>query len=186
MKTRTLAGTEVINKQISEGINSGLYVVNNHPTVIQALQDIVDHARTSTTTEQPSFNKILCRHPSLNYNSSCYYISKDGKREMHVNFLDRFSFPSGAVLVGDTNANVFELSKEDFELLTMTSLYAAHNNWIKGKDNKIHRQKKQGCGLSMIHITVFIHTGDGRQISYGKEREHLAYQDFRCGSLSQS
>lgn len=123
-------------------LNSGLYAAPSTPLVTQAFRDIVAHARTSDKTEQPSFDEILCNiNGSRRYKSSCVY-ERNGE-SLSVRLLNRFQFPNGAVLVSKGKRNVFELGK-DFEAHTGVPLLAAHNNWIRSKENKLERHQKVG------------------------------------------
>ena len=140
-------------------LNSGLYVAPNHPLVRAAFEEITAHAANSPLTEQPSFDEILCaRETSTRLSSSCTYRPGSGvseatrnelgaqisKATLHVEILDRFRYPNGAVLVGDDNENVYTAGKERFEELSGAPLFLAHNNWIKGKDLKKKRQQDAG------------------------------------------
>lgn len=123
-------------------LNSGLYVAPNTHMVKQAFRDIVAHAKTSDKTEQPSFDEILCNsNGSRRYKANCVY-ERNGE-SLKVRLLNRFQFPNGAVLVSERNRNVFDLGKE-FETHTGVPLMAAHNNWIRSKENKLERHRKVG------------------------------------------
>lgn len=63
---------------------------------------------------------------------------------MHVELLDRFMFPSGAVLAGEDNKNAFVLGQKAFSKATGKPLYCAHNNWILGEDLKKKRAEDAG------------------------------------------
>jgi hypothetical protein len=41
-------------------LNSGLYVATYHPIVRTAFQEIVEDAKKRSSSEQPSFDRILC------------------------------------------------------------------------------------------------------------------------------
>jgi hypothetical protein len=138
-------------------LNSGFYIAKNTPLVRSAFKEITDHARGTKLSEQPSFDYILCkRSPSERGNSACLYrpASLDGapsnksvasrQEGARVQSLDRFSFPNGAILVGQSNDNVYTLGKDKFEAETGLPLYAAHNNWIKGEGVKKDRQSESG------------------------------------------
>lgn len=151
-------------------LNSGLYVAPNNDLVRSAFQEIVDHAAESDLTEQPSFDEILCsRYPSERRYASCTYrpeikdtterwfgatmsllarhywdVKEEGPTSMHVELLDRFMFPNGAVLVGPKNENVYVHGEKSFSKITRTPLYAAHNNWILGEDWKKKRAESAG------------------------------------------
>ena len=123
-------------------INSGCYLAKSRPAVIEAFQRIVEHAKKSKKTEQPSFNEILCRPHSIRHDDWCDYSYQN--RRLNVQVLDRLSFPNGAVLVGEGDRNVYDLGKEGFEEATGKPLMIAHNNWIVGSTNKEERQV--ACG----------------------------------------
>lgn len=127
-------------------LNSGLYVAPSNPLVISAFQHIVEHAFKSKLTEQPSFDQILCNQElsDRGYDSCTYRSSLFTKEGLLVRVLDRFAFPSGSVLVGENNRNVYELGREAFMQATSTKLLAAHNNWIVGEVLKQNRQFQAG------------------------------------------
>jgi len=152
-------------------LNSGLYVAPNNALVRSAFKEIVTHAAQSSLTEQPSFDEILCaRYPSQRRYASCTYRKEiedtwtrlvgtamtklfrrfwgqdddDNPTSMHVELLDRFMFPSGAVLAGEDNKNAFVLGKDAFSKATGKPLYCAHNNWILGEDLKKKRAEDAG------------------------------------------
>jgi hypothetical protein len=144
-------------------------VAPNNPLVRAAFTEIVTHAANSNMSEQPSFDEILCaRYPSERRYASCTYrtaiedtwqrlvgtaMTKIFRRfwgndesptSMHVELIDRFSFPNGAVLVGEDNRNVYDLGKDEFMRATGKPLYCAHNNWILGEDLKKQRAEDAG------------------------------------------
>ena len=137
-------------------LNSGLYVAPNNALVRSAFQEIVDHAATTKLSEQPSFDEILCeRAPSERSYASCTYrpkslaqlvVSRGGTNasSLHVQLLDRFKYPNGAVLAGENNDNVYTLGREAFSKYTGENIVAAHNNWIAGESLKKQRQKVAG------------------------------------------
>jgi Nucleotide-diphospho-sugar transferase len=135
-------------------LNSGLYVAPSNPLVIQAFRDIVRHARKSRWSEQPSFDEVLCaRNPSERHCERCTYrpalkgnmvLSQTDSPSLHVELLDRFKFPNGAVLIGEDNDNVYNLGLERFAKATGQELIAAHNNWISGEIEKKARQVAAG------------------------------------------
>ena len=139
--------------------NSGLYVAPNNPLVRAAFEEIVAHAANSQETEQLSFDAILCaRETSTRLSASRTYKPGSGVSEatrnelgaqfstatLHVEVLDRFRYPNGAVLIGDDNENVYTAGKERFEEYSGAPLFLAHNNWIKGEDLKKKRQQDAG------------------------------------------
>ena len=141
-------------------LNSGLYVAPNNPLVRSAFQEIVRHAASSRQSEQPSFDEILCaKPPSERGYSSCVYrphpsiwrqffgdstLQESDSKAMHVETLDRFQFPNGAILLGSGNDNVYALGRDEFSQATGKELYAAHNNWISSETEKKARQKASG------------------------------------------
>jgi hypothetical protein len=133
-------------------LNSGLYVAPSNPLVIEAIEEIVEHASKSKMSEQPSFDLILCeRFPSQRHYASCTYSPKQSKdkhgyesQTLHIKTLDRFHYPTGAVLVGPNNDNVYTLGLDQFQEATGKNLYAAHNNWISGEKLKKDRLVSAG------------------------------------------
>jgi len=131
-------------------LNSGLYVAPSNPLVISAFEEIVAHTAQSKLSEQPSFDHILCAQETSErgYNS-CFYRPSSSKtmhasEGVHVELLDRFRFPNGAVMVGEENDNIYELGREQYNKLTGIEVYAAHNNWIKEVTSKNKRQETRG------------------------------------------
>ena len=152
---KTVAAVEKSDDPASpRRLNSGLYVAPSNPLVQAAFQEILDHAAKSKHSEQPSFDEILCsRHPSSRSYSSCSYrptlkvrksMGNMTQDPLHVELLDRASFPNGAVLVGGNNDNVYKLGQEKFSETTGVELFAAHNNWISGETAKQERQEAAG------------------------------------------
>jgi len=157
---RPHATVGVVKTDIPAGVrrlNSGLYVAPCTPLVVAAFEEIVAHAAKTTLSEQPTFYDVMCAGERTV--DSCTYkpghlvepttqkaLVKAGLASagLKVYLLDRFQYPNGAVLVGKDNENVYVLGKEKFEAATGKELYAAHNNWILGKERKIQRQKYRG------------------------------------------
>ena len=140
-------------------LNSGLYVAPNNNYVVAAFDAITKHAARSHTTEQPSFDAVLCENaPSQRHSTYCRYIREvptegtnaDGMSSavhteiMKVTMLDRMTFPNGAILVGPKNENVYEIGRDQFEIYTEKKLSCAHNNWITGEGKKQLRQVDRG------------------------------------------
>merc|ERR1712070_783027 len=75
----------------SNRINSGFYSVRASPTAVAAFRAIVEDARTSRTSEQPSFDRVLCNSsvPGARRAGSCVYTSAVG--EFHVQILSRIT-----------------------------------------------------------------------------------------------
>jgi hypothetical protein len=109
-----------------------------------AFGTIVDHARKSKVSEQPSFNAIVCNHsPSERHFSSCTYCPRQEDLpnnldatessalllgSLSVETLDGLQFPNGAVLVGGNNKNAYKLGRDAFAEATGVKLLATHNN----------------------------------------------------------
>jgi len=132
-------------------LSSGVYVAPNTPLVRAAFTEIVAHTNTTSISERNDFDDVLCgRSPSTRSNSSCTYRPKLAQFRrtrnpaLQVYPLNRFLFPNGAVLVGESDQNVFVLGKERFQAATGFPLMAAHNNWIKGSGMKEKRCKAAG------------------------------------------
>ena len=75
------------------------------------------------------------------------------KNSLHVKLLDRFQFPSGAVLIGQSNTNVFELGQAAFSKHTGKVLCTAHNHWIMGEAMKKKRQAEAGWWFTDTEYT---------------------------------
>jgi len=113
-------------------INSGLYRVRSTPASVEALRAIVEHARASRLTEQPSFYHVLCggkEGARRVGNAGCVYHSTSNGT-LAVAFLDRRLYPAGA----------FGAHWDDPR--PHTTLVALHNNWITGIDNKMARLRE--------------------------------------------
>jgi len=140
---------KVRSEPLSNGIrriNSGLYYARSTPAVIAAFEEIVADAASSPLSEQPSFDDVLCGAAGNRHENYCVYAASVGMLEVAVNvsFLDRLRFPTGAVKVGHPSKNVFELGHASFSELARSPVYSVHNNWIKGQNEKINRQRAAG------------------------------------------
>ena len=94
-------------------INSGFYLAYSDIPTIRAFARIVEDARFSSESEQPSFYKVLCQKR----------IGRDSCRfgDLSIHFLDRFTYPNGRFL------NVWNSTNMTFPI------NAVHNNWTPGK-----------------------------------------------------
>ncbi|MCO5558361.1 hypothetical protein L7F22_011942 [Adiantum nelumboides] len=117
------------------GANSGFYLARSEEKTIRAFEAIVQHARKSQATEQPSFYIILCGQKAE---------SRVGRREcvirqsgLHTVFLDHEHYPNGHVFGHWHSSNATEACKKKGCVLL-------HNNFIKGKVKKLTRFVKQG------------------------------------------
>jgi len=121
-------------------INSGCYFVPATKPAISAFTDIEKHARSSESSEQPSFYYVLCLPPlgSVHGTDTCEFNSTVGA--LQVKFLDRSAYAHGAVFLTPENRNVWNLNYSH-GASAFTSQVALHNNWIKGYAPKIQRQK---------------------------------------------
>jgi len=79
-------------------------------------------------------------------------------KELHVELLDRFMFPNGAILVGQNNKNVYVYKEEKFSKMTGKPIYCAHNNWISGEDLKQARAYSAGWWFTDDRQTCAYHT----------------------------
>jgi hypothetical protein len=147
-------------------LNSGLYVATNTAIVRTAFREIVEDALKRNTSEQPSFDRILCeRSPSMRYSSSCLYRRSRLGSSVEVKALDRFRFPNGAVLVGSVNENIYDLGKKRFEKKSGSApLHCAHNNWIKGVAEKKSRQVDRGWWFIDEATWSCKYSGDNRAL----------------------
>lgn len=131
-----------------QAVNSGLYAVKSTKATVSAFTDIVKSARYADTSEQPHFRRNLCQ---LEKNETvCIYKHKVrlGKTlKCNVATLPMESFPNGGVKF--TNRTFFEIGPKSFRSAVQAPLYAVHNNWIKGLDNKKRRQLSWDLWWSM-------------------------------------
>ncbi len=135
-------------------INSGFYRVRSTPLTIAAFEAIVNHARSSSMTEQPSFYIVLCGGKdgvNTKGDSACIYhadsaavaVGADGgdageptaAAELEVQFLNRLHFPNGAVgQLWEVAANM---------TVTNPEVVILHDNWIRGLQAKVRRLVEQ-------------------------------------------
>jgi hypothetical protein len=116
-------------------INSGFYFVRATPETVTAFQGIVDHAKFTKLSEQPSFYTILCgddmkyvlgRHGCYNYEIN-----------VHTHFLDRGEFPNGAIYW----RNMTDPLSAKYDT---SGAFIVHANWMKGHDMKVQKLKDDG------------------------------------------
>merc|ERR1712194_111553 len=138
-------------------LNPGLYVAPSNPRTVSAFREIVERAAKSDMTEQPHFDEVLCNQNSSDrgYDFCTYRGLSAGDRILKVQLLDRFMFPTGSVLLGDNNENVYNLGREGFMQESGVELIAAHNNWIEGEALKKERQVKAGWWFTDAKDTCF-------------------------------
>ena len=118
-------------------VNSGFYFAWSKINVIKAFEKIVQHANSSKYSEQPSFYSILCDENMLYRleSNQCYNPTID----IHTLFLDRKEYVNG-------NSTLW--SKTDLlRYGTDHNVFIAHNNWIKGHEEKMMRFKKHKMWL---------------------------------------
>jgi len=130
-------------------LNSGLYAVKSSAVSIQAFSDIVESANAGNKSEQPYFARILCAR-KLSTKNACIY-TKDHLGSIRVTILPLDSFPNGGYYVVN-KSTIFDLGFNTFEVISGQPLNAIHNNWIKGIDNKIKRQKQHSLWWNSSQI----------------------------------
>lgn len=135
-----------------QALNSGLYAVKSKEVTIHAFEQIVQSARNSDTSEQPHFRKNLCQLEKTE--GECIYTYTHTRRfdfmfkrrkrilRCQVTTLPLHSFPNGGVKFA--NKSFFEHGPEEFQLIVDAPLYAVHDNWIEGLENKKKRQVEWG------------------------------------------
>lgn len=111
-------------------INSGFYYARADKLTITAFSEIVEHAKTTNMSEQPSFNHVLCGEWGQNriQDSQCNYTNG-----LQILFLDRLLFPNGI-------ANGYWWFPNVTEACASNGCYVLHNNWIRKMENKVNRQ----------------------------------------------
>ncbi|CAL1395207.1 unnamed protein product [Linum trigynum] len=135
----TLAQSDEYNQtgpiNLPRRLNSGFSFARSNAPTIAAIEKVVNHASTSTLSEQPIFYDVLCGEGGLNR------ISDDRCLEpvtnVTVHFLDRNLFPNGAYLDLWEKPNVREACMNK-------SCFVLHNNWINGRLKKLERQVLSG------------------------------------------
>eukprot|EP00557_Chaetoceros_sp_GSL56_P006581 CAMPEP_0176487940 /NCGR_PEP_ID=MMETSP0200_2-20121128/6426_1 /TAXON_ID=947934 /ORGANISM="Chaetoceros sp., Strain GSL56" /LENGTH=652 /DNA_ID=CAMNT_0017884855 /DNA_START=2246 /DNA_END=4204 /DNA_ORIENTATION=+ len=133
-------------------LNSGLYVAPNSRIMRMAFTDITRAAVEGQYSEQQYFYYVLCsRAPSTTIgNNQCEYHHKSGNLRNHVlvNTLDRYQYPTGAVVVvtsaPNETSNIYDAGINQFENFSKHKVIAAHNNWIFGQKAKVGRLTKNG------------------------------------------
>lgn len=106
-------------------INSGFYYVRSSPSTVEAFEQITDHARRSTLSEQPSFYTILCGD-ELQYVQGprdCL----NTKIPVKTRLLSRQVYPNGAMT--DVIRGVTPTSEDKVAIV--------HFNWLEGHENKV-------------------------------------------------
>lgn len=114
-------------------INSGFYFARSEKVTIDAFADVVQHASTTSLSEQPSFFDVLCGVQGENRrgDDGCAY------RGLTVRLLDRRAFPNGAVH-GLWNAS------DVAGACAASGALILHNNWISGVAAKKERLLANG------------------------------------------
>lgn len=114
-------------------INSGFYFAWANKRTIEAFEAIVDHARQTSLSEQPSFYDVLCGEKGervVKRRDQCKW-----KNGLLVVFLDRQVYPNGAVHGLWDKINV---------TAGCAKCAILHNNWISGREEKKNRLVKNG------------------------------------------
>lgn len=115
-------------------INSGFYYARAEPKVIEALEAIVEDAKTTNTSEQPSFFKVLCGNGSTTVGSDECVWPENGLRTI---FMPRLLHPNGKY-------NYYWHNPKTAAACMKKGCATLHNNWIKGRQAKINRMKVKG------------------------------------------
>ncbi|KAI3856302.1 hypothetical protein MKX03_014892 [Papaver bracteatum] len=116
-------------------LNSGFYFARSDAETIAALERVVNHASTSTLSEQPSFYDMLCGEGGKNRlgDDRCH----EPETNLTVHFLDRDLFPNGAYRELWEEPNVKSACKK-------RGCIVLHNNWVNGRQRKLERQVLSG------------------------------------------
>ena len=134
-------------KPPNEALNSGLYIVGSNARTISTFQDIVESAALSKTSEQPSFNQVLCEAPrgARLGTMLCEHDCEGCKQHTTVKVL---VLPPSEYLNGSlknhtlTHAPAADSIPATLSKFQASSLIIAyHNNFIVGIENKIIRQQ---------------------------------------------
>ncbi|CAI0390436.1 unnamed protein product [Linum tenue] len=110
-------------------------IVLNILKLVAAIEKVVNHASTSTLSEQPSFYDMLCGEGGSNRISDDRCLEPETNITVH--FLDRNLFPNGAYLDLWEKPNVREACMKQ-------GCFVLHNNWISGRLKKLERQVLSG------------------------------------------
>ncbi len=135
-------------------INSGFYLAKSNPSVVEAFRQIVDHARQSTLSEQPSFYTVLCGDELE------YVAGKAGCMNpvipVTTHFLSRQVYPNGAMV--DVVRGVTPVTEDDVAIV--------HFNWLEGHDAKVQ---------SFVNASMWMLQAD-------ETNEHTCMYSSRMGS----
>jgi hypothetical protein len=149
-------------------INSGFYRVRSTPVTIAAMNEIVEHASKSSTSEQPSFYMILCGGENgvrIIGKDKCLYMSnkllasqQNGRPKSQPNathfptiFAPR-NVPDAAIVIPNTGHSMIVEFLDRFlfpnggvnnlwetDLSSPGEMFILHNNWIKSIRAKVVR-----------------------------------------------
>ncbi|CAI0390437.1 unnamed protein product [Linum tenue] len=137
--TTLVAQSDEYNKtgpiNLPRRLNSGFYFAHSNAPTIAAIEKVVNHASTSTLSEQPSFYDMLCGEGGSNRISDDRCLEPETNITVH--FLDRNLFPNGAYLDLWEKPNVREACMKQ-------GCFVLHNNWISGRLKKLERQVLSG------------------------------------------
>ncbi len=106
-------------------INSGFYFAKSNPAAVDAFRQIVDHARQSKLSEQPSFYTVLCGDDKQYVQGS--RACANTAIPVSTRFLSRDIYPNGAMV--DVVRGVTPASRDRLEIV--------HFNWLEGHDAKV-------------------------------------------------
>lgn len=145
-------------------INSGFYLVKSSESTIQAFTQIVDHARTSPLSEQPSFYTILCGD-DMRYTVG---LSDCINTDLHVNtrLLDRAIYPNGAMT--EIVRGVTPSSQDDVAIV--------HFNWLEGHDAKVDSHIKAEMWMLDDHAQCMYEYGEMKKEQEKGEKEEKQQQ----------
>lgn len=118
------------------------------------MEEIVNHAQTSTLTEQPSFYIVLCggqKGAWKEKGDGCIYQGATDREKVYVHFLDRRLFPAGAMFGSRhnkswpiTGAHGPSYWDNPHLKLNNDGLVLLHNNWVRGINRKQERVVERG------------------------------------------
>lgn len=106
-------------------INSGFYMAKSNSPTVEAFRQIVEHARSSTLSEQPSFYTVLCGDEMQFVSGSSYCLNTE--IPVKTRLLSREIYPNGAMV--EVVKGVTPATEDDVAIV--------HFNWLEGHDAKV-------------------------------------------------
>lgn len=136
-------------------LNSGLYAVRARRVTVAAFSMIQKHSAQSNHSEQPSFNKVLCEHPTgIRVGEmdcamrSNYFTWFFGGKRVKVRVLPTNTYMNGALGFVIRMAQNLEANQTAhairMKILKSPDPIAFHNNYIVGFERKVERQALLG------------------------------------------